>query len=342
MCVSTKVLLKWFLASPGARIAEYSQLYDQVGFKDPSSAQADGQPGLPSSTSMPESFLEEDWLHSTYSNGELASFMSLPTEAGEARASSTPQRKLTPSCSVPALKTLPPAPTTPPTQRWSACVPAPGDKEEHVYSSIKRNPSFNAPSSSTNAKASPSRCKSDNTLGDRQPEVGDTGVRSGSAATGNATGTATAGPPRERHHTPSLGRAGRQSSLPERSSHGQPELTLQDSRQVVVLNRASAVLSATNNYLANFKDNDDDDDDYVEIRSEDEREPNGLDQSRGLCGALQSQSLPCTPARSCHPLSSLERKQLEKYLWSEPPQSQPNIVQSLRDKFHCLSSSSFA
>lgn len=151
-----------------------------------------------------------------------------------------------------------------------------------------------------------------------------------------------------------LGRAGRQSSLPERSTQGQSDLTLHDGQQVVVLNRASAlsILNATQNYLANFKDNGEDDDDYVEIRSEDEceQEQDRLAQRNGSSavlsnqnkGLVHSQSLPCTPARSCDPLRSLDREQLEKYLWSEPQQSQPKIVQSLREKFQCLSSSSFA
>lgn len=115
------------------------------------------------------------------------------------------------------------------------------------------------------------------------------------------------------------------------------------------MNRASAlsILTATQNYLANFKDNGEDDDDYVEIRSEDESEQdqrNGnsavlSNQNRGI---VHSQSLPCTPVRSCDSLRSLDRENLEKYLWSEPQQNHPNIVQSLREKFQCLSSSSFA
>lgn len=158
----------------------------------------------------------------------------------------------------------------------------------------------------------------------------------------------------DRLHGPSLGRAGRQSSLPERSTQGLSELTLHDGQKVVVLNRASAlsILTATENYLANFKDNGEDDDDYVEIRSEDESEQERdrlaekTGSSAGLAGQsrgpVQSQSLPCTPIHSCGPLRSLDHKHLEKYLWSEPQQSQSNIVQSLREKFQCLSSSSFA
>lgn len=158
----------------------------------------------------------------------------------------------------------------------------------------------------------------------------------------------------DRLHGPSLGRVGRQSSLPERSTQGQSDLTLHDGQHVVVLNRASAlsILSATQNYLANFKDNGEDDDDYVEIRSEDEseQEQDRLAQRSGSSAALShqnrglvhSQSLPCTPVHSCERLRSLERDNLEKYLWSEPRESQSTIVQSLRDKFQCLSSSSFA
>uniref|UniRef100_A0A668AVI2 Pleckstrin homology and RhoGEF domain containing G1 n=1 Tax=Myripristis murdjan TaxID=586833 RepID=A0A668AVI2_9TELE len=322
-------------AAIGARIAEYSQLYDQVMFKDPTG---------PGAQTSPTS-LEEDWLHATYSNGELASFVSWPNEVGEAQASSTPQRRLTTACSVPALKTLPPTPTTAPSQRWSTCMSAPSEKEEHVYSSIKRHPSFNAPSSSSAITSQHNRCQSASSLGDKQQENNQSGSKRNGPTVDRSS---------ERLHGPSLGRVGRQSSLPERSSQGHSDLTLHDGQQVVVLNRASAlsILTATQNYLANFKDNGDDDDDYVEIRSEDESEQekdrsaqrNGssaalTDQNRGL---VQSQSLPCTPVRSCNPLSPLEQERLEKYLWSEPQQSQPKIVQSLREKFQCLSSSSFA
>lgn len=157
-----------------------------------------------------------------------------------------------------------------------------------------------------------------------------------------------------RHQGAHLGQAGRQSSLPERSTKGWSDLTLHDGQQVAVPNRASAlsILDATQNYLTNFKDNGEDDDDYVEIRSEDEseKEQDRLAQRNGSSAALSgpnpgrvhSQSLPCSPLHSCDPLRSLDREQLEKYLWSEPQHSQPKIVQSLREKFQCLSSSSFA
>ncbi|XP_053736647.1 pleckstrin homology domain-containing family G member 1 isoform X1 [Synchiropus splendidus] len=302
-------------AAIGARIAEYSQLYDQVIFKDPpgtsSPAPHHTHPGLPSSPSLPETSLEDDWLHSTYSNGELSSFLSSTHDM--ATPASTPQRKLTSASSIPSFQATPLSPSSPPTQRWSSCMPAPSEKEEHVYSTIKRHPSFNE-SSSTRSLSS---------------------------------GIKNTQPPTQRLHSPILGKTGRQSSLPERSTQGQSDLTLQDGQQVVVLNRASAlsILSATQNYLANFKDNGEDDDDYVEIRSEDESEQDHdkiSGSSHQSWGHLQSQSLPCTPVRKCDPLRSMDQEELEKYLWSEPQQNQPNIVQSLREKFQCLSSSSFA
>ncbi|XP_068198567.1 pleckstrin homology domain-containing family G member 1 isoform X2 [Antennarius striatus] len=317
-------------AAIGARIAEYSQLYDQVVFKDspaPAGQTSAGRhqthPGLPSSPSMPETYLEDDWLHSTYSNGELASFISSSSETKDSQAP-MPNFRLTSSCSIPSLQTFPPSPSGPPSQRWS--MTAPSEKEEHVYSSIKRNSSFNHPSQS-------SHCQSISSPGNQPPVK----TQSGLGCNGSA----------DRLHSASLGRMGRQSSLPEHFNQGQSDLTLHDGQQVVVLNRASAlsILNATQSYLANFKDNGEDDDDYVEIRSEDELEQEhdrlaGLtNQNRAL---VHAQSLPCTPVRSCDPLRSLNHDQLEKYLWSEPQQSQPKIVQSLRDKFQCLSSSSFA
>uniref|UniRef100_A0A4W5K8P0 Pleckstrin homology and RhoGEF domain containing G1 n=1 Tax=Hucho hucho TaxID=62062 RepID=A0A4W5K8P0_9TELE len=346
-------------AAIGARIAEYSQLYDQVMFKDPPdqgsstlgpSGSHYSHPGLPSSQSLPETCsslgLEDDWLHSTYSNGELTSFVS-------EMLSSIPQSKLTPACSVPTLKTLPPSPETSPTQRWSSCFSAPSEKEEHVYSYIQRQPSFNSPSSSSSSKPPPySRCQSICSLGDLQEKENDrVGSKRGPTAVQGSS---------ERLYGPSsLVRASRQSSLPEQSSfgHGHSDLTLQDSQQVVVLNHTStlSMLTATLNYMANFKDNGDDDD-YVEIRSENESERvqdcskqrntgggggGGGGSSKGPAQS-QIQSLPCTPRRSSCGL--MDRERLQEYLRAEQQtqQNQSNIVQSLREKFQCLSSSSFA
>ncbi|CAL9692723.1 unnamed protein product [Knipowitschia caucasica] len=365
-------------AAIGARIAEYSQLYDQVLFP-PGSPFGPPPPASPShphhlssspshphhlssspshphhlssSPSLPETCSDQDWLHSTYSNRELASFMTSstplrpplpPSPAPKAlpaapKASSTaPKASSTapkappaaPKASSTAPKALPAAPKAPPaapkappaapkalappSQRWSSCVSAQCEEEDHVYSTIKRHSSFNT------------------TLFARdQP-------RSETKKTNRCSG-----------HFPSLGRTGRHHSLPESSD-------ITDGKQVQLLNRNSAlsIFAATQNYLVNFKDHGEDDDDYVEIRSEDETEPDPnpkLEQRppRGL-----SHSLPGTPVRTCESLSALQRHHLEKYLWTEQPRmvqprmdqprmDQPRMVQSLREKLQCLSSSSFA
>ncbi|XP_038134582.1 pleckstrin homology domain-containing family G member 1 isoform X1 [Cyprinodon tularosa] len=332
-------------AAIGARIAEYSQLYDQVMYKDApiSTSQSSASshhfhPGLPSSPSMPETSLDDDWLHSIYSNGELMNFMSSSNKGTDTKMSSSSQHKLTHTSSIPSFKTIQPASRAPSSQRWSSCISAPSE-EEHVYNSIKRHPSSNSPSSKSSLS---NQSQSAGSLTSPQQE---TRCQSELSCKGPTVDSK-----RERPHGPSLARAGRQSSLPDQSTLRQSDLTLQDSQQVVVLNRASAlsILNATQNYLANFKDNEDDDDDYVEIRSEDESEVErdrlnqGTSSSTQSRSVVQSRSLPCTPVHSCQPLKPLEREHLEKYLWNEEQQSQPNIVHSLREKFHCLSSSSFA
>lgn len=216
------------------------------------------------------------------------------------------------------------------------------EKEEHVYSSIKRNPSFVASPSSVSMSSPVSHGQSVSSVSSKQKDADQSGLSINGPAVNRSL---------DRFHIPSLGSAGRQRSLPDRITQGQSDLTLHDGQQVVVLNRASAlsILSATQNYLTNFKDNGEDDDDYVEIRSEDENEKEQdrpAQRSHLVVLSNQnpqhSQSLPCTPARTCTPLRSLDRKELEKYLWSEPQHSQPKIVQSLREKLQCLSSSSFA
>ncbi|MEQ2171522.1 hypothetical protein GOODEAATRI_011564 [Goodea atripinnis] len=294
--------------------------------------------GLPSSPSMPETSLDDDWLHSIYSNGELMNFMSSSSGGTDAQMSCSSQHRLTHTSSSPSLKTIPPTSCAPTSQRWSSCISAPS-KEEHVYSSIKRHPSFNAPSSKSS-------------LSDQSQSAGS--VKSPQQEKHRQSGLSCNGPNvdpnTDRPRGPSLVRTGRQSSLPDQSTLRQSDLTLHDGQQVVVLNRASAltILNATQNYLANFRDNEEDDDDYVEIRSEDDSESkdDGLKQGTATSSqsrsVIQSRSLPCTPVHSCHPLRLLEREHLEKYMWSEQQQNQPNIVQSIREKFQCLSSSSFA
>ncbi|XP_030642100.1 pleckstrin homology domain-containing family G member 1 [Chanos chanos] len=337
-------------AAIGARIAEYSHLYEQVMFKEPPvtaemqktfSSMAgphahSSRPlsGLTSSPSLPDrTTLEEDWLNCTYSNGELADFVSWPSE-GEGRAS-TPQRRLNPASSVPALKNLPPPPITPPSQRWSTCVtPASKDDSTHIYSSLGCNSSSNVPPYS--------RCQSSSSLALQPEKENSVGVsnRGWEGQRGSGVPTQTG-----------RGLGPRQHSLPERPNQltsdlsVNSDLTLRDSQQVVVLNKKMPLSahSATQNYLANFKDNGDNDDDYVEIRSEDESE-------REAVVSTHARSLPCTPS-SVNPVTSFNALSdcghLNEYQWKEPEGSQqglgqPNIVQSLREKFQCLSSSSFA
>ncbi|XP_060749572.1 pleckstrin homology domain-containing family G member 1 isoform X1 [Tachysurus vachellii] len=312
-------------AAIGARIAEYSHLYEQVMFKEPStttpvlksSASVSGphplysRSSLASSPSLPESaFPETDWLNCTYSNGELAGFVSWPAEVEG--CSSTPQQKLSPAISAPPLKNLPPPLSTPSNQRWSGCVtPASKDDSEHVYSTLGQH-NFKTPLYS--------RCQSSSSLAEQQE-------KENSRSFGNLGQTSRPGEDAIAGH----GLGPRQRSLPESPAHTTSDLsqscdlTLRDSQQVLVLDRQTNLnaISATQNYLANFKDNGDDDDDYVEIRSEDESD--GMEKG-------------CTVS----PQSALH-----SYVWNDPDDSQqalnqPKIVQSLREKFQCLGSSSFA
>ncbi|XP_035377257.1 pleckstrin homology domain-containing family G member 1 isoform X1 [Electrophorus electricus] len=335
-------------AAIGARIAEYSQLYGQVTFKEPppstpvlkSSLSFAGphplssrsSPFLASSPSLPESALEADWMNCIYSNGELSDFASWPAEVGD--RPSIPNQKLTPTTSVPALRDLPAPPCTPPSQRWSACVTPPSkDDSEHIYSTLGQR----------NAKSPPySCCQSSSSLADQQEK--------NSGVMGNRA-----------DHPGISGLGPRQHSLPDSSAQVTSDLspscdlTLRDSQQVLVLDRQPSV-NATQNYLANFKDNGDDDDDYVEIRSEEEYDM--LEPESPVPGQLQSwlgspfdppttlQSHTHSPAASLQAVASPESS-LQDYTWNSPDDSQqalgqPKIVQSLREKFQCLGSSSFA
>ncbi|XP_076846188.1 pleckstrin homology domain-containing family G member 1 isoform X2 [Brachyhypopomus gauderio] len=342
-------------AAIGARIAEYSQLYGQVSFKEPSTTppvlksslsiagphllSSRSSSFLASSPSLPESTLEAEWMNCTYSNGELADFVSWPAEVSE--RSSTPNKKLSAAVSVPALRDLPPPPCTPPNQRWSACVTPPSkDDSEHIYSTVGKR----------NVKSPPySRCQSSSSLAEQQEKensgvMGNLGGRPGvSSAAGRGLGP-------------------RQHSLPDCPAQATSDLspscdlTLRDSQQVLVLSRQPSfnALNATQNYLANFKDNSDDDDDYVEIRSEEESDMQDL--TPPVPGQLQNwlgspANLPTTLQSHAHgPAASQQAttspdSSLQDYTWSSPDDDeqalgQPKIVQSLRDKFQCLGTSS--
>ncbi|KAA0706746.1 Pleckstrin -like proteiny domain-containing family G member 1 [Triplophysa tibetana] len=333
----------------GARIAEYSQLYDQVGFKGSSTTPpllkssisiAGPHPLFPNTSSSPslsESLTQEsDWLNCTYSNGELAGFRR-PAETPA--STSVSPKGLTPACSTPALKKLPPTPIMPPHQRWSACVTTPcKDDCDHIYSSI--GPRISKVSSNN-------RCQSSSSLIDQTRKESARGLCDQMC---------------EVHGSESRTQMPRQHSLPEYPGQATSNLsmhcdiTLRDSQQVLVLNRQAPLnaQSATENYLANFKDNGDDDDDYVEIRSEDEAE----EQKQEMPIPAQLHSLPGTAVdyasqpqimqtlRNGQEVSNSPEMTLEGYQWNDAHCSQavnqPKIVQSVREKFQCLSSSSFA
>uniref|UniRef100_A0AAY4BQQ2 Pleckstrin homology domain-containing family G member 1 n=1 Tax=Denticeps clupeoides TaxID=299321 RepID=A0AAY4BQQ2_9TELE len=324
-------------AAIGARIAEYSQLYDHVIFKDSQKTTPKGpggrpSPGLASSPSLPEcSMLDDDWLNSIYSNGQLASTPSSAAEESDQR----PQRRLASTTSVPSFQNLLQSPLAQPSQRWSACVTTPTTEDpDHIYSSL--GPSSSSP------KISPyGRCQSSSSLADQlEKENGGGNCRWDGPKCHTAMSPGKSG----------CGLGARQSSLPEYPSHfslsPDPDLTLRDSQQVLLLDRKLPLgtLVATRNYLANFKDNGEDDD-YVEIRSEEESKQEQCRTAGDGTRLVQTQSLPCSPARSCHGAAGSVggRSQLKDYVWQDlEDTSQPNIVQSLREKFRCLSSSSFA
>ncbi|XP_066555932.1 pleckstrin homology domain-containing family G member 1 isoform X2 [Amia ocellicauda] len=371
-------------AAIGARIAEYSQLYEQIMFREtPPSTQK--TPQSPADESLGEQHspskqtpsqrscqsdsdrhcLSEDWLNSTYSNGELADFVSWPDKAdlkGEDRTAAA-QWKLTPACSVPALKTVPPTHT--PTQRWSAFVSQPNKEnfnQEHIYNSLGRRPS--------SAKPLPyNRCQSSSSVMMNNKSAESTGsqymrerklVSSGR----NSVAEMNYGGPGSCHNNEhAVPPPGQQQSVPEQKAESLSDMILQDSQQVLVVNRNSLMNAhiATQNYFANFKDTgEDDDEDYVEIKSDDEEQDSDQNPQRAgftpcvkdHCnrGLTQSLSMPCSPVKSCHrnlsPVVSLanftDQDKLNDYLWSVPSANQQNIVQSLREKFQCLSSSSFA
>nr|XP_023662520.1 pleckstrin homology domain-containing family G member 1 isoform X2 [Paramormyrops kingsleyae] len=348
----------------GAKIAEYSQLYEQIPFKDmppgklndPENATLE-PPCLHSSPSLAppqgsseshasDSCVDEDWLNSTYSNGELVNFVSCVNEAALQREGlgSSPEKQLSLVYPIPTIKYS--SPPQSPTQRWSACMAQPNKENlshQQVYNSLDRQ--------THSAKALPyNRCQSSSSIAASGKNGDHLGGDSIAGPGISLMGVGNRGSAFAR-----LGYSGRQSSLPERYS----DLTLQDSQQVVVVSKSpsSNALRATQNYHANFKDNDDDDDDYVEIKSDDEELGDGTQHKEPLAistpcvtraeraGQGPSISLPCTPIRTSPripPPAFPDQDSLAHYLWSEPQVSQQNLVQSLREKFHCLSSSSFA
>ncbi|KAM5325083.1 pleckstrin homology domain-containing family G member 1 isoform 1-T1 [Glossophaga mutica] len=354
----------------GARIAEYSQLYDQIVFREsPFKTQKDGWASPQESSNLrtrspsqaPRG--SEDWLlHSTYSNGELADFCPQPEQdlkpkypTLESNSKSTP-RHLSTACSVPSLQTS--DHLLGPMQRHSVVVSQPNKEiscQSHLYNSLGRkgisakSQPYNRSQSSSSILINKSvdSINYPNEMGSKQLPS----VHKSSRC--------------ESHQELLPGTGNSRPQSPGKRS----DLTLQDSQKVLVVNRNLPLNAqiATQNYFSNFKETEGDEDDYVEIKSEEDESELELPHSRRkksdpkvvdadfpdeVCRKDTSHSLnsPSTPKK---PVSGKlgvspyltpyhESDKLNDYLWRSPSPSQQNIVQSLREKFQCLSSSSFA
>uniref|UniRef100_A0A2D4JK41 Uncharacterized protein n=1 Tax=Micrurus lemniscatus lemniscatus TaxID=129467 RepID=A0A2D4JK41_MICLE len=144
----------------------------------------------------------------------------------------------------------------------------------------------------------------------------------------------------------------------KQTSENISDVILQDSQKILRVKRnlPSNAHIATHNYFSNFKDTDSgegDDDDYVEIKSEDEGSDleTFCNQTKDLYPKVNPHSTPSEthsgklldPSKLSDSFLTTcgDSDKLNDYLWSVPSSNQPNIVQSLREKFQCLSSNSF-
>ncbi|KAM9002513.1 pleckstrin homology domain-containing family G member 1 isoform X1 [Sarcophilus harrisii] len=364
----------------GARIAEYSQLYDQIVFRGtPLKTKKEGwaspgeSPILRSSSPPPPSLSqsqcdgecsqEEDWLfHSTYSNGELADFRSWSHEDNKSRysssemnAKSTP-RQLPTACSVPSLQTS--TPLQDPLQRRSVVINQP-NKENlrhiHIYNSLGRKGMSNKFQSYSWSQSTSSivlnklvdSINYPNEIGKKQQLSSHRSTRCDSQQDLLA-GTTISG---------------------QQNTEKCSDMTLQDSQKVLVVNKNLPLNAqiATQNYFSNFKEVEGDEDDYVEIKSEEDESDLEIIQNRTRKSDpktrdvelsddhhsnITSYSLSSPCASSTKPVNSKlnlspyltygDSDKLNDYLWSNSSPNQQNIVQALREKFQCLSSSSFA
>ncbi|XP_009895363.2 pleckstrin homology domain-containing family G member 1 [Dryobates pubescens] len=367
----------------GARIAEYSQLYDQIVFREstpkiqkeawavPQESPA-GRFSTPVAASPPcskstsEGSRAEDWLlNSTYSNGELADF-SPWSESQDANSKSScteggtkcHSRQLPLAGSVPSLQISNRLHV--PAQRWSAIISQPNKEnlhQDHIYNSLGRRVSNVKLHTYSRSQSSSSIVVNRSGESIVYPnEMDKRKLHSNRDFRFNTLQKPGIAPGRTGTDT--------RNQIPENCS----DVTLQDSQKVLKVNRASPLTAqmATQNYFSNFKDSEEgegDDDDYVEIKSEDEGSDLETSQNQTrksdpkLCNAdtapselLCSKTVSCTPAKSTGSKQALtpyltaysDSDKLNDYLWRVPSPNQQNIVQSLREKFQCLSSSSFA
>uniref|UniRef100_A0A673T986 Pleckstrin homology and RhoGEF domain containing G1 n=1 Tax=Suricata suricatta TaxID=37032 RepID=A0A673T986_SURSU len=354
----------------GARIAEYSQLYDQIVFREtPFKPQKDGwaSPRDSSnlrSTSAPQSqHGSEDWLlHSTYSNGELVDFCSRPEQDLKSKhptleiSMKNISRQLSTACSVPSLQASDPLLGS--LQRHSVIVSQPGKDnsyQDHLYNSLGRR-GISAKSQPYNRSQSSSSILINKSV-DSINYPGEMGKKQLLSSHKSSRC--------ESHQDLLSDVAGSCQQGTEKCS----DLTLQDSQKVLVVNRNLPLNAqiATQNYFSNFKETEGDEDDYVEIKSEEEEselepshgrrkkpDPKMMDanftENTFSNNTSYSLNSPCSPKKpvsnklgiSPYLTSYNDSDKLNDYLWRGPSPNQQNIVQSLREKFQCLSSSSFA
>ncbi|XP_040206785.1 pleckstrin homology domain-containing family G member 1 isoform X2 [Rana temporaria] len=326
----------------GARIAEYSQLYDQILFRDsPARAKKEARDCTKDSPVVKS---QERLSPQPPTKCSPTANIISPFTRGK-------QTNLAATCSVPSLNKSNPSSLH--TQRWSTFSQRNDENtsQDHGYNSLGRRvcenvrPYIRSQSSSSMllhrtkepikyAKHSTMPQTRHDSKPERMSEIYDFGG----------------------------------SSIEEKGPQEEnSDLTLQDSQKILVLNTLSSLNAqiATLNYFANFKDTegDGDDDDYVEIKSDDDED--GLEASSNQPVKLNihdqqpqspfsstpySFSMPSTPVKTINDKESHDSHitgyddvdKLKDYLWRPPSSNQQNIVQSLREKFQCLSSSSFA
>ncbi|XP_013915307.1 PREDICTED: pleckstrin homology domain-containing family G member 1 isoform X1 [Thamnophis sirtalis] len=350
----------------GARIAEYSQLYDQIVFRETSpktqkitSQETNIRYSSPVSTShlAAECLKAENWLlHSTYSNGELSDFSPWPETPHLKTKSSLIEMGGTPNVrpvtgSVPSFQT----PLRPhiPAQRWSTIINQPNKENlyhSHLYNSLGRTESSTRlpPSSRSQSSCSIVLNKSEESI-NYPPEMKKKHLHSNKKClTDHCQESVSVAIPG--HST---------CDETKQASENVSDVILQDSQKILRVKRnlPSNAQIATHNYFSNFKDTDNgegDDDDYVEIKSEDEGSDleTFCNQTKDLDPKVNPHPTHLeTPSGKLLDPSKLsdpfltacnDSDKLNDYLWSVPSSNQPNIVQSLREKFQCLSSSSFA
>ncbi|KAJ6660133.1 hypothetical protein lerEdw1_018060 [Lerista edwardsae] len=355
----------------GARIAEYSQLYDQIVFREstPKTHKASSQEpsnvrySSPVSTSQlaAECLRADDWLlHSTYSNGELLDFAPWP-DVSHLKSKSSPSeinakqsiKQLPAACSVPSLQIPPHLPV--PAQRWSAIISQPNKENlyhNHIYNSLGRRECSAKPQIHGRSQSSSSIVVNKSGESIHYPhEMDKKQLHSSRDILSDHYRDLV------RSTTPGLERCDGTKQISESCS----EVILQDSQKILKVDRnlLSNAQIATQNYFSNFKDTDEgegDDDDYVEIKSEDEgsdlesfhgqtklSDPKTSAHSDPLeTHGGKNLSLASTKQSDSYLTTCSDSDKLNDYLWRVPSPNQQNIVQTLREKFQCLSSSSFA